>query len=91
MRHIDGVEYQTLLQQSLIAAKAARDNSLIVDNWESGDGTVTVLNPDTLTESTLVACAGFDSLYRRAYFNALHPGYGNDGIRGRASVQVMEF
>lgn len=91
MRNVDKDEMATLLQQSLREAKAANDNSLIVDNWESGTGTVTILDPDSLTESTLVACASFNSHDRRADFDAYDPEGEVAGARGRASVQVMEF
>lgn len=91
MRHIDGVEMQTLFQRSLIEAAKAGDNNLIVDNWETGDGTVTVLDTGSLTESTLVAYADFVSYHREAFFGAYRPDTEYDLFRGRASVQVMEF
>lgn len=91
MRNVDKDEMATLLQQSLREAKAANDNSLIVDNGESGYGTVTILDSDSLTESSFVAYAGFDSVYRRVSFACHNPVDGNGYARGRASVQVMEF
>lgn len=91
MRHIDGVEMETLFQKSLLEAKAAGNNDLIVDNWESGDGTATFVNPQSLTKSELVACAVFDSAGRRVSFNADFPDHEYVILRGRASVQVMEF
>lgn len=91
MRHIDGVEMEALIQRSLIEASETSDNTLIVDNWETGHGTATFLNPESLTKSDRVAYSCFDSDYRRAYFGADYPGYGIDNLRGRASVQVMEF
>lgn len=96
MRLANHVEMQTLIQQSLIEAKETGDNSLIVDNWEKWakeniPGTVTLLDPSELTESTLVAFSHFGSYDRQANFNAVGPSFGDDGSRGRASVQVFEI
>lgn len=91
MRHINEKEMATLIQQSLREAEAAKDNSLIVDNWEDGDGTVTFLDPQSLTESTLVAYALFYSNYRQARFNALDSRVVYGYARGRAAVQVLEI
>jgi hypothetical protein len=89
MRHIDGVEMQTLLQKSLREAHV--DAGLIVDDWKSGKGTLTILNPESLAESTLVAYATFAAYRSRPYFFADTPDVMNNRIRGRASVTVMEF
>lgn len=91
MRHIDKDEMATLLQLSIRKAQATGDNSGIVDNWEDGDGTITFVNPDSLTKSAFVACAFFGSRDRRAIFGYYDPGDENVYARGRASVQVLEF
>ncbi len=91
MRLTNEREEATLTQQSLREAEAAGDNSLIVDHWEDGAGTVTLLDPESLTDSTLVACAVFDSDDRRARFNAFDSRYENAYARGRAAVQVLEI
>lgn len=91
MSHIAQNEMATLIQQSLREAKLANDNSLIVDNWEDGNGTVTFINPEGLTESTLVACADFNSNFRQARFAAYNPYFEGEGARGRASVQILEI
>jgi len=81
----------TLLQQSLIESEQTGDNGKIVDNWEEGYGTVTILNPEELADSFFIACASFLSHSRRASFSYGDPGDGNDFICGRASVQILEF
>ncbi len=96
MRLADHAEMQTLIQQSLREANATGDNSLIVDNWEKWakeniPGTITILDPNTLTKSTLVAWSDFCSDLRQALFDANYPGDGAGHARGRASVQVLEI
>ncbi|MBI5152156.1 hypothetical protein HZA39_01360 [Candidatus Peregrinibacteria bacterium] len=91
MHHISKDEMAALMQQSLKEAEETKDNNKIVDNWETGDGTITFIDPDSLTESTLVAYAYFHSDYRRVYFYADGPGVGRDYTRGRPSVQVLKF
>lgn len=91
MRHIDKDEMATLVQQSLREAGETGDNSKIVDNWEDGNGTVTFLDPDSLTDSAFVACAFFDSNNHRAGFDYDSPESERDYARGRASMQVLKF
>lgn len=96
MKHISPKGNASLLQQSLRRAKAANDNSLIVDNWErwashNEPGTITFINPEDLAESTLVACSDFYSDFRQARFFANSPDYEFAFARGRASVQVLEI
>jgi hypothetical protein len=91
MRHIDKDEYAVLLQRSLREAGVSGDNNKIIDNWESGNGTVTFFNPATLTSTALVAYGFFYSHIRQAYFNANNPVTADDHLRGRASVQVFEY
>lgn len=91
MRNIGGDEMAVLLQQSLIEAEETHDNSKIIDNWESGTGTVTILDPGSLTNSTSVAFTDFDSNARRVDFFCGNPDGEDDSARGRASLQVMEF
>lgn len=76
----------SLLQQSLIEAEETGNTSKIVD-FE----TITVLNPTNLTNSKYVAYANIDPRYRRADFYSYDPDAGVDSLRGRASVQVLEF
>lgn len=76
----------SLLQQSLIEAEQTGDMSKIIDSK-----TVTVLNSKNLTDSKYVACARFDPRAREVNFYSNNPGGGADIIRGRASVQVLEF
>lgn len=80
-----------LYQMSLKEAEESGDNSQIIDNWEDGDGTVTLLDPSSLTKSALVAYSDFNFYYRQVVFGADSPDIGNDGARGRASVQVLEI
>ena len=91
MKHIDKDEYAVLMQMSLIEAQASNDNKKIIDNWESGDGTATFLDPETLTKPTLVAYGDFYSDDRRVCFNAYYPEYDNVRLWGRAAVQVFEY
>lgn len=91
MRYIDKDEMATLFQQSLREAEQTGDNNKIVDNWESGSGTVTLLDPNSLTKSSGVACACFGSYSRQVSFNDLHPDNVSGYARGRASVQVLEL
>lgn len=96
MTHISPNGMTALRQKSLIRAKKANDNSLIVDNWEEWvtkniPGTVTFIDPSELTESTLVASSVFHSYSRRAGFDAGSPYVVNANARGRASVQVLEI
>jgi len=81
----------TLLQQSLIEAEQTGDNGKIVDNWEDGNETETILNPEELTDSPYVAYARFLSNLRQARFSYYIPYFEGDNIRGRALVQVLEF
>jgi hypothetical protein len=90
MRHIDKDEYAILMQQSLIEAVEYNDNNFIIDNYETGD-TCTFLDPESLTKTTLVANAAFNSRIRRVFFFASVPDDGNVFLRGRAAVQVFEF
>lgn len=96
MQHISPNGNAALLQQSMKRAKAAGDNSLIVDNWErwtqyDEPGTFTFIEPGELTESTLIACSNFDSDIHRANFYAHVPSNEFDYTRGRASMQVLEI
>lgn len=91
MCNISGDEMAVLLQKSLAEAQRTGDNSKIVDNWKDGNGTATIIDPNSLAKSRLVAYAGFASNLRQADFRAFDPGVGGDYARGRASVQVLEF
>ncbi|MDD3861946.1 MAG: hypothetical protein PHP74_03615 [Candidatus Gracilibacteria bacterium] len=96
MKHISPKGMGALLQKSLRKAKAKNDNSLIVDNWEkwvsnNERGTVTFIDPNELTKSTLVAFASFDSDSRQACFVVYDPAGEAGSARGRASVQVLEI
>ena len=81
----------TSYQQSLREAKRTGDNSVIIDNWEDGSGTVTILNPENLTDSRFVAYASFRSRDRRVRFFSSSPNGESGHLRGRAWVQVLEF
>jgi|GEM_PF-4971075 len=91
MKHASKGAMAALTQMSLLEAKETGDNNKIIDNWESGDGTATILDPDTLTESALVACSYFFSDLRRVVFSANSPELADGDVRGRASVQVLEI
>ena len=95
MRHIDKDEMATLFQRSLMEAKAKNDNGMIVDNWESGKGTVTVLDPNSLAKSKFAAYAVFDSEILKVFFGSIdyRRPLLRDALplRGRASMQVLEF
>ncbi len=91
MKHIDKDEYAVLMQMSLIEAQASSDNKKIIDNWESGDGTLTFLDPDSLTKPALVAFGYFSSSSRRVRFSADFPELDTVSLRGRAAVQVFEY
>ena len=91
MKHASKGVMAVLTQMSLLEAKETGDNNKIIDNWESGDGTVTILDPDTLTKSALVAFSFFYSPDRRVDFFANFPEYVLGNARGRASVQVLEI
>ena len=92
MKHASKGAMAALTQMSLLEAKETGDNNKIIDNWESGDGTATILDPDTLTESALVASSGFDSSFRQVGFLAYTPEPDAvENARGRASVQVLEI
>lgn len=95
MRHIYGSEMQTLFQRSLIEALQLNDASLIVNNWKTGSGTTmettTILNPDGLRESDLIACSYFSLFNREAYFRAISSDLAGDELCGRATTEVMEF
>jgi hypothetical protein len=75
-----------LLQQGLIEAEEIGDRSKIFDCE-----TVTVLNPKNLTDSRYVAYAYFDPDTREVFFYSAYPNFEDDDLRGRASVQVLEF
>lgn len=81
----------TLIQQLLREAERTGDNNKIIDNWESGNGTATILNPKSLMDSQFVAFSFFDSRDCRVGFSSNVPERDSDFIRGRASVQVLEF
>lgn len=91
MRLIGANEMTGLLQQSLKRAEEAGDNSLIVDNWKNGEGTVTILDPSDLTDSTQVAYSGFTPYNRLSYFGVRNPDVEGGIARGRAWVQVLEI
>jgi len=76
----------SLIQQSLIEAEQTGDNSKIIDF-----DTATVLNPKNLTGSKFVAYADFPPDSREVRFDSYNPYYEDGSIRGRASVQVLEF
>lgn len=76
----------SLLQQSLIEAELTGDKGKIID-FE----TVTVLNPKNLINSQYVACADFGPNLRRVNFGSRFPYAEYVNVRGRASVQVLEF
>lgn len=80
-----------LYQMSLKEAAKSGNWSQIIDNWENDNGTVTLLDPRTLTKSTLVAFSDFNSYARRVVFFAYDPDREFDFARGRASVQVLEL
>jgi len=80
-----------LYQMSLMEAKETGDNGKIIDNWETGDGTETILEQEALTKSALVAYSDFYSRTRKVGFFAFGPGNEDEYARGRASVQVLEI
>jgi hypothetical protein len=80
-----------LYQMSLMEAKETGDNGKIIDNCETGSGTVTILEQEALTKTALVAYSYFRSGSRQVAFNAYDPEFGNERARGRASVQVLEI
>jgi hypothetical protein len=80
-----------LYQMSLMEAREIGDNCKIIDNWESGAGTVTILDQETLTESALVAFSSFVSDAPQVGFFARDPGFDVEVARGRASVLVLEI
>jgi hypothetical protein len=75
-----------LLQQGLIEAEQTGDISKIVDCE-----TITVLNPKNLTDSRYVAYANFSPYFRKVRCDSSDPNFEVDRLRGRASVQVLEF
>lgn len=91
MKLTDKDEQANLLLQSLIEAKETGNNSKIIDNWEAGTGTATILDEETLTESDFVAYSSFFSNYRQPYFSYHGSRNGIEDARGRASVQLMKF
>lgn len=92
MRLIDKDELATLVQQSLIEAQAKDDNSRIVDNWENGKGTSTIIDPQTLSQyERYVSYYFFSSINRRPYFRYFYPDRIDDRVSGRAGLQLMEF
>lgn len=80
-----------LYQMSLKEAEESGDNSQIIDNWETDNGTITLLDPSTLTKSALVAYSNFLSRNLQVEFIADIPDLEGDRARGRASVQVLEL
>ncbi len=89
--HIDKDEYAVLMQISLIEAEKTGNNSLIIDNWKAGSGTASFIDPTTLINASLVACAIFDSDFRQVYFYAGCPDDDYVTLRGRSSFQVCTF
>ena len=75
-----------LLQQGLIEAEETGDRSKIVDF-----DTVTVLNPRNLTDSKYVTYSYFHPNFLKVYFDSYDPRNVYGLLRGRASVQVLEF
>lgn len=79
LKHISAHEYATLIQKSSIEGE-------VIDTQ-----TITILEPSTLTESPLVAGAYFKSSNKRVHFDCSGAERHIDNLRGRASMQVMEF
>lgn len=96
MRHIDVNEMATLLQQSLREAEAAEDNSLVVDSgiYEKGknirNSTRTLINPDSLCPSSLIATASFIN-GGGVFFYASVPHETAARAVGRASKTLLEI
>ena len=93
LRLINPHEYAVLMQRSLDAFKKAggKDTSKIVDYYESGNDTVTCLDDSMLASSSSVAYAYFNSGFSQVIFSAGDPGCTDASLRGRPSVQVMEY
>jgi hypothetical protein len=92
LKHIGVNEMATLIQKSLREADQARDNRLVVDNWEDGIGTTTLLDPKSLAKSTAVAVADFySSDQHQACFDHFPSKESLPHLRGRATMQLMEY
>ena len=79
-----------LYQMSLKEAKESGDNTKILDHWENGEGTLTLLEPRNGKKSYLIACSSFNSYQRRVEFMVVNPGDERSEACGRASVVVLE-
>lgn len=97
MKMINPHEYAMLMQRSLQEYKKSGDESKIVDYYVSDSdhkySTITCLDDDQYLNKTSphVAYGYFDSEDRQVGFNASNAGYTDAGLRGRPSVQVMEY
>ncbi len=93
MRLINIHEYAVLMQRSLHAYRAdgAKDTSKILDFYKDGNDTITCLDDEYLSSSPHVACGYFSSENRQVGFNASDADNTYANLRGRPSVQVMEY
>jgi MoxR-like ATPase len=92
MRLINVHEYAALLQRSLREYQQnGNDVSKIVDFYQNSNDTVTCLDDTYLTNCALVAFGDFYSINRRADFSADRPAFAGVHLRGRSSVQVLEY
>lgn len=88
MKLINAHEYAMLMQMSLREYKTSgNDASRIVD----GGSSVTCLDDTYLTKSVLVACGFFNPGAREVRFAANSPAADDAYLRGRPSVQVLEY
>ncbi len=92
MRLINVHEFAALEQRSLREYKLkGNDVSKIIDYYQSGNDTVTCLDDEHLTESSIVAYAFFRAANRRVRFYGRNPDVTAVDLRGRPSVQVLAY
>jgi hypothetical protein len=91
MRHISVGEMATLLQKSLRETEGGKKNKRIVDNYAVKPSTITFLDPNSLRESAFVAYAYFSARKCQVKFNSQDPKFVSDSLRGRATMQLMEY
>jgi MoxR-like ATPase len=93
MRLINAHEAAVLEQLSLRDYKRnGNDVGKIVDYYQGNDNdTISCLDDEYLTDSSRVAYSYFNAGNRGVLFNAAGPGDADERLRGRPSVQVLEY
>ncbi len=93
MRLINAHEAAVLEQLSLRDYKRnGKDVGKIVDYYQGNDDdTISCLDDEYLTDSSVVASACFRAAARKVSFNGRNPVSTNGDLRGRPSVQVLKY